>query len=144
MPSGSRRSNPGLRRQHGFTLLEVMIACAIFFMVAFAILGMVATGLAAARKLQIHEPDPGLLAAELSLTNQLTEGTEAGDFNETYPGIYRGCSWTREITEVSSNGLFQVDFYVYPPGGKGAEASKMSILMFRPGSPTRRMGLQPQ
>src|ERR1041385_3481047 len=132
----------GLRFRRGFTLLEVIVACAIFFMVAFAILGVVASGLGAARKLQIHEPDAGLLAAELSLTNQLSEGVESGDFNETYPGIYQGCTWTREITEASSNGLYQVDFYVYPPSGKKADPSKMSILMYRPGSPTRRLGTQ--
>lgn len=142
--AGFRPSTFELRHQRGFTLLEVIVACAIFFMVAFAILGMVATSLGAARKLQIHEPDAGLIAAELSLTNQLTEGVESGDFNETYPGIYQGCTWMREITEASSNGLFQVDFYVFAPSGKKSEPSKMSILMYRPGSPSRRLGLQRQ
>src|SRR5438552_18150726 len=56
-----------------FTLLEVIIACSIFFMVAFAILGMVTSGLAQARALRQRDPDAGMLAATLSLTTQLEE-----------------------------------------------------------------------
>jgi len=119
-----------------FTLLEVIIACTVFFLVAFAVLGVVAQGLAAARALQHKEPDAGILAAALSLTNQLIEGTESGDFDDFYPGLYPGYTWTRDVYEVSSNSLFQVDFYVYKEAGKkGASETKMSILMFRPGSP---------
>jgi Tfp pilus assembly protein PilV len=119
-----------------FTLLEVIIACAIFFMVAFAVLGVVTQGLSAARSLQQREPDPGILAAAFSLTNQLVEGSDSGDFEDLYPGLYRGYTWAREVYEVSSNSLFQVDFYVYKDAGKkGASETKMSILMFRPGSP---------
>ncbi|HEV8290312.1 MAG TPA: hypothetical protein VGP94_00245, partial [Tepidisphaeraceae bacterium] len=106
-------------------------------MVAFAILGVVSQGLVGARALQQHEPDAGLLASELSLTNQLYEGVESGDFEELYPGVYPGYSWVREITEVGSNGLFRVD-YVITRGGakaKGAGEIRSSILLFRPQSP---------
>ena len=84
-------------RSEGFTILEVIIACALFFIVSFAILGMVSQGLVGARSLQQKQPDAGLLAAELSLTNQLIEGVESGDFEEQYPGIYTGYTWTREV-----------------------------------------------
>lgn len=129
------RSHEG-QRTMAFTLLEVIIACTVFFMVAFAVLGVVTQGLAAARALQQKEPDAGVLAAALSLTNQLIEGTESGDFEDFYPGLYRGYSWSRDVYEVSSNSLFQVDFYIYKDAGKkGASETKMSVLMFRPGSP---------
>ena len=132
-PSCGRRS--GL---NAFTLLEVIIACAIFFMVAFAILGLVTRSLAAARSLQLRHPDAGLLAAALTLTNKLEEGTASGDFEEFYPGLYSGYNWTREVYEAASNGLFQVDFTIYQSSvKKGASETKMSILMFRPGSPSR-------
>ncbi len=118
-----------------FTLLEVIIACAIFFMAAFAILGMVVSGLAQAKALQQRDPDAGMLAATLSLTNQLEEGVESGDFQDLAPDLYRDYRWTREINEVGSNGLFQVDFIINGRfGRRGISESKMSVLMFRPGS----------
>jgi len=122
-------------RSPAFTLLEVMIACAIFFMVAFAILGMVTGGLAQAKALQQRDPDAGMLAASLSLTNQLEEGFESGDFRDLAGDLYRDYRWSREITEVASNGLFQVDFVITGKFGKrGSSESHMSVLMFRPAS----------
>src|SRR5262245_43320061 len=91
---------------HAFTLLEVIIACAIFFMAAFAILELVTTGLAQARALEQREPDAGMLAATLSITNQLVEGADSGDFEDVAPGLYREYRWARDINEVSSNSLF--------------------------------------
>jgi pilin/secretion family protein with methylation motif len=150
--SGRRNSTP---RDHspfvirhssfvnGFTLLEVIVACAIFFMVAFAVLELVTRGLAAAKALQQREPDAGILAAAMSLTNKLEEGTMSGNFEDLAPGLYPGYSWARDAYEVGSNGLFQVDFVVVRQSGKGHGPSetKMSILMYRPGSqPGNRFG----
>ena len=133
--SADRGRRSGL---NAFTLLEVIVACAIFFMVAFAVLGLVTRSLAAARSLQLRHPDAGMLAAVLTLTNKLEEGTASGDFEEFYPGLYPGCTWTREVYEAASNGLFQVDFTIDQSSEKkGASETKMSILMFRPGSPSR-------
>ncbi len=143
------RSNACRTRRRGFSLLEVLIACAVFFMVAFAILGMVTASLSAARKLQIREPDPGLLAAEFSLTNLVAEGSESGDFNESYPGIYQGYSWMRESypDEQGSNGLWHVVFYVIPPAGKKAEPAVLKTLVFSPASAQQgrpRLGVSPR
>lgn len=128
-------------RQHqgerGFTLLEVLIAIGIFFIVAFAVLGLMAQGLGAARVLQMRHADAGMLAAELSLTNILGEGGDSGDFGDIYPD-YR---WEREVREVGSNGLFQVDFVVLQQVGRKAVPTTMSILMYRPNSP-KRSGLR--
>lgn len=125
-------------RGHGFTILEVIIACAIFFMVSFAVLEMVIQGLSAARSLQQREPDAGMLAATLSLTNRLEEGTESGDFEDIAPGLYPGYRWERYVEEVGSNSLFKVDFVVYynkRQGRKGPSESHMSIFLYKPGSP---------
>src|SRR5262249_52164528 len=110
LTNGGQDSTP---RDHssfynGFTLLEVIVACAIFFMVAFAVLEVVTTGLAAAKALQQREPDAGILAAALSLTNKLEKGTMSGNFEDLAPGLYPGYSWARDVYEVGSNGLFQV------------------------------------
>jgi hypothetical protein len=125
-------------RTSAFTILEVIIACAIFFMVSFAVIEMVIQGLSAARSLQQREPDAGMLAATLSLTNRLEEGTESGDFETIAPGLYPGYRWERYVEEVGSNSLFKVDFIVYynrQGKRKGLSESHMSILLFKPGSP---------
>lgn len=121
--------------RHALTLLEVMIALAMFFTAVFAILGLVSNTLANARALQRPPVDAGVLAAQLVLTNRLYEGHDSGDFGDLYPGY----TWEREIYEVSSNGLFRVDFVVRGPASKGPGAeSHLSILLFRPESPAGR------
>jgi hypothetical protein len=119
-----------IRRTSAFTLLEVMIASGILFMCLFAILQLLSTSLKNARILQRSTVDAGMLAAQLSLTNKLSEGRESGDFGKLYPD-YR---WTREIQEASSNGLFQVDFVVYRRTGDHGVESHLSILLFKPES----------
>jgi len=123
----------------GFTLLEVMIALAIFFMAIFAILQSTSQSLGAARLLQQKEstPDLGILIGELSLTNKVEEGILDGDFGDYYPGA----AWTREINSVATNGLFQVDFTIRWFNGKKPMESRSSILLWSPNSPvTRGMG----
>ncbi|HEY5298117.1 MAG TPA: prepilin-type N-terminal cleavage/methylation domain-containing protein [Verrucomicrobiae bacterium] len=112
-----------------FTLLEVMIAIAIFFMSVFVILGLVSSVLANARHLQRPMVDAGMLASELSLTNQLVEETQSGDFGDAYPGY----SWTANITEVQTNRLFEVDYQVF--NDSKTLVKNMSVLFFRPQSP---------
>jgi len=126
---------PTAQRTVAFTLLEVIVACTLFFLVAFAVLQLVTSGLVAARKLQQREPDFGVLAAELTLTNQLVEGSESGDFEDMFPGLYRGYSWSRDILEVYSNGFFRVDFAIYHDAVKGAQPRMSSVFFYKPGSP---------
>ena len=112
-----------------------MIAAAIFFMAVFAILGLVSNALRNARVLQQPTVEPDMLAAMTVLTNRLYEGTESGDFDEIAPGMYPDYSWSRTTEQVASNSLFKVDLTVsHSVEGKEVE-SKMSILLFRPGSP---------
>ena len=128
-------------RASAFSLLEVMIAMALFFMAIFAILGLTSQSIGAAARLQRHEVDIAGLAAQLSLTNVLQEGVESGDFGDLYPGV----TWTREITEVSSNGLYRVDFMVVqPPTNRRSKVPQstetMSVLLYRPMSSGARIG----
>lgn len=127
------------RRGGAFSLLEVMIALAILFMVCFSVLAVVSAGLRNARSLQISRPNASILAAELTLTNIVEEGVESGDFGDLYPDF----TWTREITEFQTNGLFQADFVIHRRGNRGQPDSAMSMLIYRPGSPARRLGVQP-
>ena len=126
---------PKTSSKSGFTLLEVIIACAIFFIAGFAILELVTRSVSAARSLQQREPDAGMIAATFSLTNQIIEGSETGDFQDLCGDLYRDYSWGYDKNEVGSNGLFQVDFYVINEKRPGSEPTRMSILLYRPNSP---------
>jgi hypothetical protein len=125
-------------RHQGFSLLEVMIALTIFFMVSFTILAVVSASLRNAQGLRLTRPNAGMLAAELSLTNKVEEGIESGDFGDLYPDF----RWEREIYEAGTNGLFQADFVIFQRGNRTKPDSAMSILIYSPGSPTRRLGVQ--
>lgn len=128
------------RPQAAFTILEVMIAVAIFFMALFAILGLVSQNIAGAARLQRKQVDIASVAADLLVTNLLEEGVESGDFGDLHPGA----SWTRSITEVSSNGLFQVDIAVsLPPANRFARSpppETLSLLLFKPQAGGRLTG----
>jgi hypothetical protein len=119
-----------------------MIAIAILFIAGFAILDLVSQNLRAARMLQQSGVTAAPLAAELTLTNKLEEGTASGNFGERHPGY----TWTRELYLVGTNGLWQADFLVFGPNDRRAPISQMSILLFDgrsasgQGVPFRRVG----
>ena len=112
----------------GFTLVEVMIALAIFFVAVFSILEMVTQAMKSARALSQNTPNAGILAADLSMTNSLVPGVNFGDFGTLYPGY----SWSSEILPEWTNGLFRVSYVIFR---NGKEDSQMSILLYRPQSP---------
>jgi hypothetical protein len=135
-PDGPRPQAKACTTTQAFTLLEVLIAIGLFFMVAFAILQMLVVGLGAARSLQVRHADVGMFLSELAVTNNiLEEGTVSGDFGDFFPGGH----WEYTATEVGSNGLFQVDVIVTEKTRRGEIISPMSILLYRPGSPKGRM-----
>lgn len=126
---------PRCRRPRGaFTLLEVTIACAIFFIAAFAILELVTRSLAGARSLQKRDPDPGIILHALSLTNTFEEGTMSGDFEDIAPGMYKDYRWEALITEIGSNGLFQVDVFSYNKNRHGENPVIIVGQFWRPNS----------
>ena len=120
------------RRQVAFTLLEVVIALAIFFIAVFAILDLTSQCLRSARSLRNTTVTATSLAAELCMTNRLEEGFESGDFGDLYPGH----TWARDIYLAPlspTNGLYQVDFVVFNNSGRKSQVeSKMTILLYRP------------
>lgn len=129
--TGSQRAcRAAARHRRAFSLLEVMIAIGIFFMSVFVILSLVSSSLQNARRLQRPMVDAAMIASELSLTNQIVEMNQSGDFGEFYPGY----SWTASINEVQSNKLFQVDYVVVNDQQKQV-VQNMSVLFFRPKSP---------
>jgi hypothetical protein len=123
------------RRRCAFSLLEVMIAIGIFFMGAFAVLGLVSSSLENARRLQRPIVDAGPVASELSLTNQLVEETVSGNLSEFLGKAYQDYQWTYVIEEAQTNKLFQVDIILQDDTRGRAVVSRITLLLYRPQSP---------
>jgi hypothetical protein len=123
------------RPRAAFSLVEVMVACGIFFMCVFAILAMISSVLRNARLLRRVELDGGMVAAQVSNTNKLYEGSASGDFGKMYPDY----SWDTDTYAVpgTSNGLFQVDIIVRRRGLQ-KPVDVMSIYLYKPESPPPR------
>jgi len=103
--------------RHAFTLMEVMIACGIFFMAVFTILALVSTTLRNARALQRGDVDAGMAASQvyqLLKTNRLVEVSGSGDFGEAYPDY----SFEFSSEQYQSNGLLQVEIVVNRRGNR--------------------------
>lgn len=137
--SAGAASVPAHRR--AFSLLEVMIALAIFFMCVFSILSLVSRSIQQARGLQPLQLDASTAIAMLSLTNRLEEGPLPPEIVAQYELMHPNSTVAGEIYEVATNGLFRVDFTVGTVGGnKKAVTANSSILLFRPGSRSRGIG----
>ena len=131
---GARRPARG-----AFTLLEVMIAMAIFCMAVFVILESTSQGLRAARSLQLNQPDVAMVVAELMLTNRLADSAIEGDLGDFYPGFtYR----IEPPEEIFTNGFYQVDITILGPGVSAPYESKTSLYLWRPDSQRLNSGMR--
>ena len=131
------------RRLSAFTLLEVLIAMGLFFLAVFAILDATNQSLRAARSLQINLPDASAFAANLYLTNRLEEGRTPLSFLDVYEAdLYPGFTCEQEITEVATNGLFQVDFVISGTSAGRPIVLTNTLLLWRPEATSVRPGLR--
>jgi len=119
------------RRPAAFTLLEVMIALAIFFTATFALLSLLSNTLRNARALQVLEPDLGQVVAPLAITNSFTEETRSGDFGSAYKG-YR---WSCDTYPVASNNLWEADVVISHKVGRNVVETHSSVLFYPSQSP---------
>jgi len=134
-------------RPHGlrsFSLLEVVIAVAIFFTAIFAITQLVSSNLSLVRSLQAKRPDLGTLAGKCLMDTNWVEGRAAPydeDFGFNDGGnatLYPEAGWERDwmlaATNVSlTNGLYRADITLTETLAQQEAITKMSILMYRPG-----------
>ncbi|HEY1788072.1 MAG TPA: hypothetical protein VGJ73_07955 [Verrucomicrobiae bacterium] len=119
-----------------FTLMEVMIAIAVFCIGVFAILGLVASVMRDARLLNKPMVDAGVVASQIAQTNSLIEvqGT-SGDLSEFLGDNYKGYAYIYGIKEVESNHLYDAEIYVTSDTPGKPVLSKMDVLFFAPQSP---------
>lgn len=129
------RHNRNDEASRGFTLLEVALAMGLLFGMVFILLQITSTNLRIAKALGRTTVDASSLAAEMSLTNQLVEGSDSGDFGDLHPGY----SWHREVTMVGTNGLFELRFEVYRERDTKPE-TELVVLLYRPDSAQRAGG----
>jgi len=124
-----------------FTLIEVMLAITIFFMAMFAILGVLSSGVHAASILRTSGPTAGMVAGQYYVTNEIVEGSDAGDFSDI--AGYEGYTWRSEAVEVDTNGLYKMEIVVIDP--RGNQSSILNVLLYKPGSGNNnKLGLQQQ
>ena len=130
VPKNRRRS----RRDHAFTLLEVMFAMVAFTTATLAILALVSQSLENARRLQRPPIYAEMLASQFCLTNQLLEGEQTGDMSEWLGESGKGYVWDTLITEEQTNKLFRVDIVIKKDNAPDP-VSKATILLYSPQSP---------
>jgi prepilin-type N-terminal cleavage/methylation domain-containing protein len=130
----ARRSS-SFRR--AFTLLEVMIAIAIFFVGSFAILELISASLANARRLQKPSVDASPVLATWMATNSWIEGHYHGSLGDAnmLGKDYRDYNWDLDIVEISSNRLFGAVCTITPANGRRDPISRMMTVAFKPASP---------
>lgn len=109
-----------LDRHDAFSLIEVMIALAIFFMALFAILGLTSQLLQNARRIQAKNiPHVSMVHAWwTSKTNRVTEGMTTVDFSdissdlgELYRDYYAEVEAQQD--QEMTNGLWDVTYKVF-------------------------------
>jgi Tfp pilus assembly protein PilV len=127
------------RARRAFTLIEVMIAIAILFMGTFAILGLVSSSLGNARRLERPLIDASAILSQLTMTNQLVEGTYNGNLGDVLGKPYQDFNYLETITEVESNKLYEVDVGIFNVRGDKTAVSRNSTLLYRPQSPAGSM-----
>lgn len=133
-PSGAAHDR--FAQESAFTLLEVMIAIAVFCIGVVAVLGLVASVLRGARLLDKPMVDAGVVASEIAQTNKLVEiqGT-SGDLSEFLGDNYKGYDYVYGITEIESNHLYEAEILLTSDAPGKPLISKMDVLLFRPLSP---------
>ena len=133
------------KREKGLTLVEVIVAVAIFVAAISLTLVSVNQGLQLVKAMQENRPDIGALAGKTLLDLPVPDGElESGltvpvdeDFGGNGGGefaLYPDALWERELFALDeTNGLYQASIFVNLVNRDGTETDyEVHFLMFRP------------
>jgi hypothetical protein len=138
-----KRTRVAGRCAGAFSLVEVLVAMAIFFMAVFAILGLMSQLLQNARAFQNRKsPDAGMVHSYwASVTNRVTEGLVSGEFSDLaeFQDQFRNYSWEKDTMFYASNGLWQVDYRVINRRNGRVESS-VSTFFYDPHTQSSSFG----
>ncbi len=135
-----------MKSPRAFSLIEVMIALAIFFMALFAILGLTSQLLQNARLIQAKNiPHVSMVHAWwTSKTNRVVEGLTTVEFGDISPDI--GDLYRDFYAEINAepdldmtNGLWDVTYRVYNRKNRAVE-SEVFTFYWDPNSQSRPGG----
>ncbi len=142
------KTNFSAQKRHGaFSLIEVMIAIAILFIGTFAILDLISSSLANARRIQRPMVDAAVvLSYYVGITNKFDYGTISGNMSEIMGKQYSDFRYIFSSSPAPSdpmgtNDLVQLDAVVLPAAGQSREVvSAATTLFFDLGHATRGLG----
>tara|TARA_B100000959_G_scaffold278980_1_gene338346 strand:+ start:866 stop:1327 length:462 start_codon:yes stop_codon:yes gene_type:complete len=129
----------------GFTLVEVIVAVAIFGFAIFAVMELVGQGLQLVHSMQRQRPDLGTLAGKTMMgiippDGDLVSGEDTKPFDEDFGGndgdsyaLYPNATWERFLDPIDeTNGLYRAAVTVIEQNKDGQETiSKLHFLLFR-------------
>ncbi|MET0261292.1 MAG: prepilin-type N-terminal cleavage/methylation domain-containing protein [Rariglobus sp.] len=123
------------RRSPGFTLLEVLIALAIFAMAAVVLAGAyinVLSGYEVAKRATVSQPELRFARAQLLAQPDIELARQGGDFDSADG---RRVRWTAQIEPTGQADLFEVTFEC-EVAGSGSVKEQTTRQLFRVLRPT--------
>lgn len=136
LPAARRAQAPHTRARRGFTILEVLVALAIFAMAAIVLASAylnILHGYDVARRGNVADADLAF-ARSLVLNEPDREKLEQGGEFEGAQG--RQVRWTAEITSTNTADLFTVVFTCTMSGGDGQKEPEENVEVFTVLRPT--------
>ncbi len=140
-PARQQRTHLASYQTASFTLIEIVVAMALFFAAGFALLNLIGTNLRILRSLYVPHPDMGSVATELTLALQTNRDVSAlnlsGDFGEVFPGA----TWSAQLTVLATNsgvwgkragGLYQVNLSLQWKGAKTVQNQESTFWIYLP------------
>ena len=125
---GHLNKNPHIRRQEGFTLLEMLVALSVFSLAALALVKLVGENLRTTGI--VEERIFASVVAENRAVEAMTVAIPpaVGETNGSEDAAERVWRWTRRVSETAEPGILRVDIEVRP---EATEQVLATVTIFR-------------